>query len=236
MSQASVAPGFLASGPTVGQLPYPMLPLAAQRVVHAALRYAWNAVQARTPSHELTSATEPQITTILQFALNELLDDDNEPIAGFSSNYFETVERGAEMVNYNGTRLEKRPDLRFRLQGRIPHVRDRTHYGLFVECKLLDATHPLRRYVADGVQRFVSGDYGWAMPHGAMVAYVRAGGPARSDLIRLLNEKKVDYSVVTAVEMLDEELVRSTHERRWQYPSSDAPGPIDLTHVWLSLS
>jgi hypothetical protein len=238
MLPSSVVPGFLAAGPTVGRLPYPMVPLGAQRVVRAALRHAWAVVQARAEEHGLRTASEPQITAILQFALNELLDDEAEPVAGFSSSYFETVERGAEMVNYSGAHLEKRPDLRFRVHGRVPGVPDRTHYGLFVECKLLGATHPLGVYAKNGIRRFVNGEYAWAMPHGVMIAYVRADGPARSDLVRFLNDRKREYSVVSAAEASgDEDLVESSHERAWQYPSSrTAPGPIELIHVWLSLT
>jgi hypothetical protein len=239
MLPSSLVPGFLATGPTVGQLPYPMMPPSAQRVVRAALRYAWNAVQARAEEHGLSGATEPQITTVLQLRLNELLDDDDEPVPGFSSNYFETVERGAEMVNYSGVKLEKRPDLRFRMQGRIQLVHDRTHYGLIVESKLLDAAHPLRLYAANGILRFVQGDYAWAMPHGMMLAYVRSGALTQEELIAFLKNGDVEYSVVDAfhVSADGEEFVRSVHERPWQYPSSSSsPGPIELIHVWLYLT
>jgi len=218
-----------------------MMPLSAQRVVRAALRYAWNAVQARAEEHGLSGATEPQITTVLQFRLNELLDDDDEPVPGFSSNYFETVERGSEMVNYSGKKLEKRPDLRFRMQGRIQLVHDRTHYGLIVESKLLDAAHPLRLYSANGILRFVHGDYAWAMPHGMMLAYVRSGAPTQEDLITFLKNGYVEYGVVDAFHVStpqdSEEFVLSVHERPWQYPSSaSSPGPIELIHVWLYLT
>lgn len=241
MLPSSLVPGFLATGPVPGQFPYPTMPPRVQRVVRAALRHAWNSVQSRAEEHGLSSATEPQITTVLQLALNEMLDDDDEPVPGFSSNYFETVERGAEMVNYSGAKLEKRPDLRFRMQGRIPFVSDRTHYGIFVECKLLDASHPMRLYAANGILRFVNGDYAWAMPHGMMLAYVRSGAPTQDDLIAYLKNGDVEYSVVDVIQGSPpdggEVLLRSVHERQWQYPSTaNPPGPIELTHIWLSLS
>jgi hypothetical protein len=236
---SNVVPGFLAAGPVAGQLPYPMMPAGTQRVIRAALRHAWSIVRARAAKNELPTAPEAQVTTILQFTLNELLDDESEPVPGFSSNHFETVERGAEVVNYDGTRLEKRPDLRFRLQGRTPRVPDRTHYGLFVECKLLDSSHPLRLYASNGILRFVNGDYAWAMPHGLMLAYVRGTTPTRTDLMRLLEDSKAQLNVLNSV--LDtpegEEIVQSLHARTWQYPAStNPPGPIELTHLWLSLS
>jgi hypothetical protein len=177
---------------------------------------------------------------VLQLALNELLDDEEEPVSGFSSELFETVERGAEVVNYSGMKLEKRPDLRFRMQGRIPSVSDRTHYGMFVECKLLDATHSLRLYAVNGVLRFVQGDYAWAMPHGMMLAYVRSSAPTHDDLITFLKKGRAEYSVVDTSHGSPEdvdEFVRSVHDRLWMYPSpASSPGQIELIHVWLRLS
>lgn len=241
MPPSNLVPGFLAAGPATGRLPYPPLPLSVQRVVRDAVRHAWQAVRLRAADKGLRDATEPQITTMLQLVLNQILDDDNEPVPGFSSNYFETVERGAEMVNYDGSMLEKRPDLRFRLQGPVPDVPDRTHFGLFVECKLLDNSHPLRLYAAQGIQRFVSGEYAWAMRHAMMLAYVRFGGAHPNDLVTLLNNDPVEWGVASvnhdSPPTHAEDLVRSFHDRPWQYPQSAAsPGPIELIHVWLSLS
>jgi len=235
---SNVVPGFLATGPASSQLPYPTMPVGAQRVIRTALRHAWSVVRDHDSLNKLATASEPQITTVLQFALNELLDDESEPVPGFSSNYFETIERGAEVVNYNGTRLEKRPDLRFRLQGRIPRVSDRTHYGLFVECKLLDSSHPLRLYGSNGIRRFVNGDYAWAMSHGLLLAYVRDATLTWADLLRLLDNHRVEYNVLDRTEASQgEDVARSHHGRAWQYPSSPhPPGSIELAHLWLSLS
>lgn len=214
------------------------MPVGAQSVIRTALRHAWSVVCARDSRNKLATAPESQITTVLQFALNELLDDESEPVPGFSSNFFETIERGAEVVNYNGAHLEKRPDLRFRLQGRIPRVSDRTHYGLFVECKLLGSSHPLHLYGSNGIRRFVTGDYAWAMPHGLLLAYVRDAALTWADLLRLLDNHKVEYNVLDRTEAREgEDVARSHHGRTWQYPSSPIPpGPIELVHLWLSLS
>ena len=84
----------------------------------------------------------------------------------------------------------------------------------------------------------MEGEYAWAMAHGIMVASVRADGPTRADLVSFLNDRKIEYSVINAAEAGDdEELVESGHERPWQYPSSGStPGPIELIHIWLSLT
>lgn len=239
MPQRSLVPGFLAAGPPGGALPFPAFPAAAQQVVRVALRHAWRGVQAQCDPGVLEVATEPQITGVLQLVLNTMLDDESEPVPGFTSNYFETVERGPETLNYDGTHLEKRPDLRFTLQGRIPHVHDRTHYGLFVECKLVDATHPLSRYGNDGILRFVKGEYAWAMTHGLMLGYIRGTAPMLPELVAFLGAKSAVYHVTsTATDATEGEgLVRSSHKRSWQYPTtSTSPGPIELVHIWLSMN
>ena len=217
------------------------MPESAQRVVRAALRHAWSIVRANAATGELETATEPELTATLQMILNQMLDDETEPVPGFSANDFELIERGAESVNYSGLRLEKRPDLRFRLHSAIPRIRDRTHYGLFVECKIVDRNHPVRNYAAEGIQRFVEGDYAWAMPHAMMVAYVRDTSASLDDVVAFLSKDGSRYAV-TEVELssLSAEptpMLRSVHSRSWQYLASpNSPGPIALVHVWLGLN
>jgi hypothetical protein len=241
LPRSSLVQGFLATGPSSTALPHPAIPERVQCIVRAALRHAWNMVRANAAVGELETAAEPELTVTLQMMLNHLLDDDTEPVPGFSANEFEIVERGAESVNYNGTRLEKRPDLRFRLHSPAPRIRDRTHYGIFVECKIVDNKHPVRRYVMEGVQRFIDGDYAWAMPHGMMVAYMRDTNANLNEVVALLNNAGSLYAV-TEVELstLPAEsapTLRSVHSRSWRYLASpNPPGPIELVHVWLSLN
>ena len=46
--------------------------------------------------------------------------------------------------------------------------------ALFAECKPVDSAHPIaKHYCEGGIQRFVDGEYGWAMQEGMMIAYVR---------------------------------------------------------------
>lgn len=74
-----------------------------------------------------------------------------------------------------------------------------------------------------------------------MLAYVRSGAPTQDELIAYLKNGGVEYNVVDVIHGSppdgDEVLLRSVHERPWQYPSAaNPPGPIELTHIWLSLS
>lgn len=105
LPRSRLVPGFLATGPSSSILPHPPLPEGAQRVVCAALRHAWSIVRANAAVGELEIAAEPELTATLQMTLNHLLDDDTEPVPGFSANDFELVERGAESANYSGVRL-----------------------------------------------------------------------------------------------------------------------------------
>lgn len=121
----------------------------------------------------------------------------------------------------------------------MPRIRDRTHYGLFVECKIVDSNHPVRNYAAEGIQRFIEGDYAWAMPHAMMVAYVKDTGMSVDDVVAFLSKVGSRYAV-TEIELSrlsTEPTLRSVHSRSWQYLASpNPPGPIELIHVWLSLN
>ena len=66
---------------------------------------------------------------------------------------------------------DKDPDLWFRLRSdEEPTTVLSTHDGLFVECKPVDNSHPVRSdYCDKGLLRFIVGDYAWAMQDALMV-------------------------------------------------------------------
>ena len=45
---------------------------------------------------------------------------------------------------------------------------------MFVEAKLVSPKHPMGYYVSTGLQRFLNGDYAWAMPQAMLLGYCRA--------------------------------------------------------------
>jgi hypothetical protein len=61
--------------------------------------------------------------------------------------------------------------------------------ALFVECKPVDAKHPVgSKYCDDGLIRFVRGDYAWAMQEGMMLAFARDGRTIAKHLIPRMSE------------------------------------------------
>lgn len=222
---------FLAVGPA-HRLPYPSYSLPVQSVIVRALSKAWEVV--RTCAAARTDPRlEVPITIELQRELNRMLDTDND--IGFTASVFETVIRGGETENMDGTSPERRPDLTFRLAGAAPVNTMREHYGMFAESKILDATHTLRGYCDTGLRRFVDCEYAWAMPHALMLAYaLPPTTPAElvtflrsRDQYRTIGEPSV-YLAPPA------DGVRSSHTRQMNAVDSES-GPIEITHVWLPL-
>lgn len=166
----------MSNGPAARRLSIPPPPLpcepdvsqAHKTAVTGALRWAWAQLSLDSPE-TLASGAEEEITAKLQEALNEHGADGRRKAPGLAS--FETVDRGPKVTTADD-RIEKAPDLVFRpppLRG----VRNRTHWGVFAECKIVDGPTRLERYCTQGVARFTDGEYCARMPSGAMVAYVR---------------------------------------------------------------
>ena len=110
-----------------------------------------------------------------------------------------------------------------------------TYDGLFIECKPIDPNRTLKgQYVNEGINRFVNGDYAWAMPCGMMLGYVIKNYKTPEDLSAILREEK------HTSENLKEEPIETTvtyqskHKRDWKYPATNTkPGEICIQHLWL---
>jgi hypothetical protein len=214
-----------------------------QHVISAAIGVAWGLVLVEITEGRCATTGEVPITIELERALNRLLNEEPSTVPGFSASIFETLVRGGEVVSYNRASVDKRPDLTFRLAGHAPSGIERSHYGMFVECKLLDATHSTRTYSDKGVMRFVSGEYAWAMSHAMMIGYVATGTHRAEDFPKFLSNDRARYYVEGDPALDDvsasprEITIRSTHSRPWLYPhNNSAPGVIEILHCWLSLS
>lgn len=192
-----------------------------KRAVERALRWAWLEVGKRWPN-VLQTGTEEQITAKVQRVLNEQTATHRRAAPGLRS--FETVNRGSKVESSDG-RIELMPDLVFR-PPIVPGVRDRSDWGYFVECKIIDGTKLAGLYCTEGVARFVRGEYAPRMPSGGMLAYVRD----RSEPFATLQARfSTDFSTRTHVQRTVD-LSESVHAR-------DAlPTPcvaIALVHLWL---
>jgi hypothetical protein len=150
-----------------------------KEIVFQALYSAWKRLvdEAETSGGALLEEQEPAITVRLERALNDIQNEPGHP-SGFSGSIFQTVVC-CEVTSYDQKKLEKRPDLAFRLISVEPGL-DRSLFALFAECKLVGPNNPIRLYCGKGIQRFVYGDYAWAMPTGLMVGYTRRPTPFRA--------------------------------------------------------
>ena len=108
---------------------------------------------------------EPEINGLMESRLLVFLDKDRE-----WSTLVSNVSRGKESFSFDGSSLEKRPDLCLFLTGR-------PRFLLVVECKLIDnkARKEVALYGNNGLARFLNGEYAWYAQEAFMLAYVRDG-------------------------------------------------------------
>lgn len=224
-------------------LPYPDFPRVVKAAVTIALRTAWLDIcdELARVGLSVLDESEPAITTRLQKSLNSLLDD-NARVPAFSGAVFQTVSRDESVTNYNSERLEKKPDLTFRIINTKPGI-DRTLHGFYVECKLVRTASAIKSYDRDGIGRFVEGDYAWAMRSGMMIAYAASFLEVPAELSAYLEREKslgrsscTDFSTWLEFESSEPALLESLHRRDWTYPrTGQAPGQICLLHLWLQI-
>lgn len=235
MSKGSVPPrlGQIAELTRGIEIPLTPLPERNLRIIAEVLSKAW-ADLLRTQRKALLSGQEAELNALMATRLNALLDED----AGWSV-LVRSVTRGSETISFDGSHLEKRPDISLHLTARNPS------FALIVECKLLD--HPRGKrtdmYCNDGLARFIRGEYAWATREAFMLAYVRDEsriGTALTPHLSGCQKQKPDPFKTSALpEMIAGaklHLARSVHRRSFRYvgqPSSNKPGPISIWHLWI---
>lgn len=185
----------------------------------------------------MATGTEAEITALLESILKRRIDED--PIwRGVVSH----VGRGTESINFDGKKLEKRPDLSITLTAPWRSVR----FPVIVEAKVIDrhTGKTAKLYCQNGVRRFQIGDYAWGCQEAFMLAYVRDGSDLLSSLCGELLAKDINgtsaFGTLTELEARTfprGELATSNHARSFVYGHQslpdNAPGPISLWHIWL---
>lgn len=231
--------------------PYPPWPTETVAIVEEAIRVAARQVRRSKAGRKPKVIHENDLTLRLHHALDRLLESGAMP--GFTDDVFERPRRGEEVANYSGKAISKKPDLAFYRQRNPAGVTDRRYDGWFCECKILDASHPLRDYVRDGIMRFVKGDYAWAMPAAQMIGYVRLsfGSDRRAEarLLPYMGRKygQGDKRTYAAIARLranrvpteltgDPPVFATRHGRRFKLANGAKPGDIELRHLWLHLA
>jgi hypothetical protein len=225
------------------ELPHKPLPLAVFLVVEEAIRLSWQRLKARPkPRINLQTATEDEVThDLYEVVYDEVFDQGL--VEGFDREHFTVVTREAKVRNYDGTKLDKMPDLLVGIAGRND-VHKNTQDWLFIECKPVDAAHTVgAHYGAKGIVRFIRGEYAWAMTNALMVGYASPGYTIDPKLIETLESRSEEFKVSrmpitcrSSPAASNAEKVHITeHERTFCFQENGKPAPrIKLRHLWLS--
>jgi hypothetical protein len=224
-------------------LPYPPLSIRCQLIVENAVRAAWE-LMLKQPrgAFDLSASVEDEVTHELYERLyDEIFDRDL--VEGFGREVFASVSREPKVRNFDGSHLDKMPDLLVEFVDRPAGVMN-SQYGLFIECKPVDGRHTVGTCYCDkGLIRFVRGDYGWAMQDAMMVGYSRKGYDLVSELVETLAAPRKE-PIPTVVgptpcpcsqsSNIAEQVVTTIHERTFRYVESNTlPGRIRVRHLWL---
>ena len=212
-------------------LPLPALEDLHLLIITGTLARIWHDL-ARTIT-DFSDQHERDITAMMESQLNRSSPEDARWTTLVGS-----VVRGNEMLDFDGSALENRPDLSIRLTHRNPA------FPLIVECKVIDPATEKRvwHYGHHGIARFVEGRYAWYAREAIMLAYVRDGSTIESCLLPYLEQQMQEDSNSYLTHQLPEQdarvsydLARSIHGRSYRYPlqQPDEPGPISLWHIWL---
>jgi hypothetical protein len=226
------------------QVPHERVSNRLLLAVHLAVSRAFEIV--RADGFSLGSAVENQITEKLEDALENRVRNRGE-VECFDSNWFAGVSRGSEVVNYNGEKISKKPDLVFKLRREHRIEWDQRQDAIFAECKPVDVKHKLKdhycaiRKDCTGIERFIIGDYAWAMQEAFMIAYVRDGFQITRHLANALAipstrtglGRPTPLSCVIEPASKDcQGLYLTTHQRLFSWPNGSSATPIDLYHSW----
>ena len=215
------------------------LPLAAIADVHLEilaerLQRAFDDIRARRPA-TVATGTEPEVTALMQARLNRMIHED--PLWG---QLVLSVGRGAESISFDGSHLEKRPDLSIVLSAADQR------FPLVAEAKILDATasKTTRRYCENGIRRFVEGEYAWGNREAFMIGYIRDGSSIDPTLKAVLSkamdlhpDRYLVEALPVPVESDSSDLAYTRHGRDFVYGSQrppNSPGPISVWHLWLT--
>ena len=213
----------------------PLDPIAEPHldVIFETVARVWQELKSER-SQALMGGSEAEINALLESRLNSLWRTD--PLW---SQLVSSVARGKESLSFDGTHLEKRPDLSIYLTGKHPS------FPVVVECKLIDhdSGKGVDLYCSNGIVRFVTGQYAWANSEAIMIAYIRDTSSVEEHLSPFLAagvERRPDpwqtHRLPTVAAGLRSMISSSHHLRSFSYPAgvgSGEPGNIAIWHLWL---
>ena len=214
----------------------PLEPIANDHleVVGERLRQAFDDVRIHAPS-TVATGKESEVTALMQARLNRMIEED-----ALWRQLVLCVGRGTESISFDGSHLEKRPDLSIVLSGA------NRRFPLVAEAKVLDtaASKTTALYCKNGIRRFVQGEYAWGNREAFMIGYVRDGSSIDPTLKAFLSkaenldhERYLVEALPVPVESGPSDLAYTRHGRKFVYgsqPPPNSPGPISLWHLWLA--
>jgi len=223
------------------EMPHPRLSLAIILIIEDAIRAAWLMLLNDNPARfNRLTALEETINHHLRETLQDRIWNRNK-VDGFNGELVACITSAEEIRNFDGKEFKKRPDMIVKLVG-LPNNILPSQYGIFIECKPVDANHSLTGdYCKRGIVRFIVGRYAWAMQEALMIGYTQSNPNSltslqlalestanttqslgQPSLCPLSNPTSVDRTVVTK------------HRRRFEYLENSQPAvDITLRHVWL---
>jgi hypothetical protein len=228
--------GFFTKGINYS-LPHPLIDDRVILLICAALARSWTLLIHDPPrGFDIDKADEDTITEQLVGIIESRLRKNGE-VSGFDRALFGKVVREPKVTNYSKSRPDKMPDILFDLRReQLPVLSEQD--GLFVECKPVDAKHPVYScYCKKGLVRFVNGDYAWAMRQALMVGYAAD----TYDYLRLSSVladrlKNAPFNVVAHGSCKESGLYRSTHKREFPWlEKHGTASPICVSHLWLPM-
>ncbi len=240
-------PAFFTRPSSAYSVPHDRIGVRWVLVAHLAVTRAFEMI--REEGWSLKDRGENEITTKLESTLRNNIHNRGE-VNGFDKNFFTLVTRGSEVVNFDGVKISKKPDLVFHLKRDDRIEWDQTQDALFAECKPVDKLHSLSgHYCAvgkdcTGIERFVIGDYAWAMEEALMIGYTRDGFSIFPHLANSLKDKKRNAklgfpSEIGSIDTKNEAgttttVYHTTHQRTFVWRGSRNATPIVLYHSWHS--
>ena len=216
------------------RLPLPAIADDHLEILAEGLRKAFGDLRTRK-AEAIVTGTEPEVTALMEARLNRLIRED--PLWG---QLVLCVGRGMESISFDGSHLEKRPDLSIVLSGRDQCFR------LVAEAKILDAatSRTAEMYCEKGIRRFVEGEYAWGNREAFMIGYVRDGSSILATLKACLSKAMESHPDRYLVQVLpvpvrsdSSDLAYTRHRRDFVYGGQQPPnhpGPIALWHLWLA--
>lgn len=225
----------------------PYKPFAAVEIlaVEAAFRMVWKATKLTFDAHRIdfSTASEEDISSAIVTTFDYLWTHKRIELEALSRSFYPipTYDGKTAGVDYRSAAFNKRPDFAFTRQYTEPGV-SALHERFFVEAKLITPQKSMGLYCGQGLERFVSGKYAWAVSHALMLGYVRDTDQALPGTLRdhfSRNRKKVEYGVKGdpkpfALSRFTDRMHMTKHSRSWTYPDlMTSPGDIDIYHLWL---